>query len=71
MVIMEENVNGLDVFASVGLLVLAFIFCAYGVNGMIQGSILGALSLTLGTICFGLSCIGPVRLKNYITGKYL
>ena len=55
-----------DILASICLLGLAFILCAYGVNGVIQGSILGALSLTLGIVCVGLSCIGPVRLTRYM-----
>lgn len=61
--------KSLDALISVGLLVLAFPLCAYGVNGVIQGSILGAVSLTLGIISFGLSCIGPARLKYYIRGE--
>jgi hypothetical protein len=65
---MGRIMGWLDSLISVGLLLGAFILCAYGVNGVIQGSILGALSLTLGIVCVGLSCMGPVRLKEYIKG---
>ena len=63
---MGEIRKRLDILISVGLLLVAFILCAYGVGGLIQGSILGALSLTLGIVCVGLSCMGPVRLKEYL-----
>jgi hypothetical protein len=65
---MGRIMGWLDSLISVGLLLVAFILCAYGVGGLIQGSILGALSLFLGIVCVGLSCMGPVRLKEYIEG---
>lgn len=58
-----------DILVSVVLLVFAFPLCAYGVKGMMQANYLGALSLTLGIICFGLSCMGPTKLKCYIKGE--
>ena len=64
-----KNSKVLDTLVSVGLLVPAFLLCAYGVNGVIQGNIFGAVSLTLGCICFGLSCIGPARFNYYIRGE--
>jgi hypothetical protein len=59
-----------------GLMAAAFMLCAYGLGGMLQGSILGALSLTLGIVFVGLSCMATLKggmwknLKKYINGEY-
>jgi len=66
---MGDKTQLADVLLSVGLLVLAFPLCVYGIRAVIQGSILGAASLTLGILCFGLSCVGPARLKIPSSGK--
>ena len=55
-----------DIIAEIILLAIAFILFAYGINGIPQGSILGSLSVTLGIVCVGLSCIGPNGLKHYL-----